>query len=167
MMSQSANVQSVEAIREFRAALSEFCKDVLEALTSVELESRRLEEWLTHEQPVYWRRQLLERQDEVQHAKSALFRKQLVTISGRQPDVIEEKKALRKAHERVEEAEEKIERCRKWSREVRQAIDEFSGPANQLAGFVDGKPPPCMLDLDEIICRLDAYTAIHQSGARI
>ncbi len=40
--------QSIEAIREFYAALSEFCDDVREALTSVQLESQRLAEWLSH-----------------------------------------------------------------------------------------------------------------------
>jgi hypothetical protein len=158
-MSTSANVLSIDAVKDFHAAMCQFCEDARDALGSIDLETRRVREWLTHEQMGYWRRELLDRQDEVQQAKAALFRKQLGAISGREPDLLEEKDAVRAAQRRVEEAEDKIELCRRWERQVQRALEEYEPAASQLAALVEGQPPRCVVHLDQVIAALEAYVA--------
>ena len=85
-MSQSARVTSVEAVKEFRPALIIFCEQAKDALSSVDMETRNLLDWLQRDQLGYWQRQLRLRQEEVSEAKAELFRRQLPGIRGEKPD---------------------------------------------------------------------------------
>jgi hypothetical protein len=157
-MSESARVTSIEALKDFRAALIVFCEEAKESLSAVDMETRRTVDWLA-QQLAGWQRALRDRQEEVSKAKAELFRRQLPAISGEKPDCYEQKKALRRAQERLREAEEKIDRCKQWARELPRAVDEYAAPAQQLAQFVEGDPPHAVILIDRILDTLDAYTA--------
>ena len=159
-MTQSARVTAVDAIRDFQAALAGFCEEAREALDAVDMEARRILEWVQHDQLNYWRREVLNRQDELAHAKADLFRRQLARISGQHPDCIEQKEAVWAAQRRLEEAEDKIEKCRQWGRALLQALEEYQGPAHQLAALVEGQPPRSVTFLDQVIATLDAYLTL-------
>ena len=49
-MSQSANVRSIQAIRDFKVALATFAEDGRNALSSTEMEIRRVRNWLIRDQ---------------------------------------------------------------------------------------------------------------------
>src|SRR5438132_1335829 len=119
-MSQSARVSSIEAVKDLQAALAAFCQDVREALCAVDMEARRVLEWLLHEQPNQWHRNVRHLQEELAQAKADLFRRQLAGMSGEKLDVIEQREAVWMVQERLREAEEKMEKCRHWSREVQR-----------------------------------------------
>src|SRR5713101_4766072 len=110
-MSQSARVTSFQAIQDFKAVLCGFCEETKEALGTIDMEVRRMLDWLGHDQAHYWQNQVRNLQEEVTQAKTDLFRKQLTRLSGEIPDCLEEKKALRLAQGRLEVAEEKVEKC--------------------------------------------------------
>jgi hypothetical protein len=162
-MNEAAQVRSLEALQTFREALSQFCADARDALASVDMEARRAMAWLGHEQSAHWKRSLLERQEDVQHAKADLTRKKLAAISGREPDVLEEKEALRIAHLRVAEAEEKLDLCSRWARDLYRAADDYHAPARQLATLVEGQPAPAIAQLDQIIEAVENYLAVSGS----
>jgi len=121
-MSQSARVTSVEAVEALRARLCQFCEDVREALCAIDMESRRVLDWLAHDQPRYWRDAARNAQEELTHAKSELFRRRLAGINGEMPDLTEYKLAVRRVQHRLEEAEERFEKCRHWSQAVQRAV---------------------------------------------
>ncbi|HEV2947934.1 MAG TPA: hypothetical protein VGX70_11185, partial [Gemmataceae bacterium] len=128
-MASSARVTSVQAIADFRAALLTFCQEAKEVLASIDMENRRMTDWVERDRLSYWQREIRNRQENVAQAKADLFRKQITRISGQNPDFIEERDALRLATYRLEEAEGKVQLCRKWgNRELPRAIDEFQGP---------------------------------------
>ena len=157
-MASSARVTSVQAIIEFKVAILAFCQEAKEVLATIEMEIRRTMDWVQRDQLPYWQREIRNRQEEVAQAKADLFRKQLTRISGQNPDYREERKALRIANFRLEEAEDKVQICRSWAnRQLTQAVDEYEGPARQLAGMVEGNPPPIVIFLDRIISSLEAY----------
>jgi hypothetical protein len=156
----SAHVTSIDAVREFKALLILFCDQAKEALMSVEMESRRMLDWVGREQLAYWQRMIRVRQNELAQAKADLFRKKLPGIHGREPDVIEEKKAVRLAQMRLEEAEEKVEKCKEWARQLPRSIEEYTAPAHQLAGLVEGDLPVVVANLQKILGSLDAYTEL-------
>jgi hypothetical protein len=156
-MDPSANVRSIDAIREFREALLVFCAEAREALTTVDMQSRRALEWIQHGQPAFWRTAIRRTQEELTKAKADLFRKQLERISGEKPDCLEEHKAVRLSKSRLEHAEERLEKCRHWGNRFPKAIDEYAAPARNLAALVEGDPPAIVLLLDRITATLDAY----------
>ena len=159
-MSQAARVSSIDAVKDFREALASFCEDAREALGAIDMEARRIHEWVLHDQWHFWRRQVLVRQDELAQAKADLFRRQLARISGQDPDCIEQKEAVWEAQRRVEEAEEKVEKCRQWGRLLQRALEEYQGPARQLAALVEGQPPQGVAVLGQIIDSLEAYVSL-------
>lgn len=157
-MASSARVTSVQAIVDFKVALLAFCQETKEVLATIDMEIRRTMDWVQRDQLPYWQREIRNRQEELAQAKADLFRKQLTRISGQNPDYLEERKALRIATFRLEEAEDKVQICRSWAnRQLAQAVDEYEGPARQLAGMVEGNPAPIVISLDRIIGSLDAY----------
>jgi hypothetical protein len=166
-MASSARVTSVQAVADFRAALLAFCQEAKEVLASIEMENRRMTDWVERDRLSYWQREIRNRQEEVSQAKADLFRKQITRISGQHPDFIEERDALRLATYRLEEAEEKVQLCRRWGgRQLPRAIDEFQGPGRQLAGMVEGNPPGIVLFLDRVIRSLEAYLDLEAPPAR-
>lgn len=161
----SARVTSIEAVRDFRAALIVFCDEAKEALTSVDMETRRLIDWVQREQVAYWQAQIRRCQEDVAQAKADLFRKKLPGIGGKEPDCIEEKKALRLAQMRLEEAEDKLEKCKQWARLLPRAVDEYKGPSQRLAGMVEGDCPPPVAQLNGVLGSLDRYTDLRTPTA--
>lgn len=161
----SARVTSIEAVRDFKAALLIFCDEAKDALTSVDMETRRLIDWVQREQAAYWQHEIRRCQEEVAQAKADLFRKKLPGIGGKEPDCIEEKKALRLAQMRLEEAEDKLAKCQQWARLLPRAVDDYKGPSQRLAALVEGECPTPVAQLNGILGSLDAYTELRTPSA--
>jgi exonuclease VII large subunit len=159
-MSETARVTSVDAIKEFRETLVIFCENVRAGLCANEMESRHVLDWLLSYQPGYWARQLRQRQEELAQAQADLHRLKLQRAQGMRVDDIEQKTAVERAKERVDEAEEKLVKVRRWGRAVQQAIDEYQARARQLADLVEGNPPANVLFLDRVIDSLESYLRI-------
>lgn len=155
-----ANVKSIDVVDEFRSVYLTTADTIREALVSVEMESRRMLDWLQHEQVYYWESEKRRRWEDLSEAKAALSRKQLGRRDGHQPDVTEEKENLRICHRRLDEAEDKLENLKKWSREVQRALDEYQGHGRRLADLVEGDPPPGVVALNKMLKALEAYLAI-------
>ncbi len=166
-MASSARVTSVQAIADFRAALLTFCQEAKEVLASIDMENRRMTDWVERDRLSYWQREIRNRQEDVAQAKADLFRKQITRITGQNPDFIEERDALKLATYRLEEAEDKVQQCRRWgTRLLPRAIDEFQGPGRQLAGMVEGNPPSIVLFLDRVVRSLEAYLDLEVTSGR-
>jgi hypothetical protein len=158
-MRPPARVTSLDLIRDFRAALALFKADGQDALTAVALDVRRAFDWLM-ERRQFWVRAVRECQDEVTHAKADLARKQVLHPGDRQPDCTQEIKALRKAQARLEHAEDKVEKCRRWEPALRRAADEYEGPARQLGSLLEGDLPKGLSLLERQVTVLEEYVAI-------
>jgi hypothetical protein len=157
-MTDSARVTSIEALEDFKATLLAFCEEVKEAFCSVQREGDRTMSWLLREQVGRWERAVRDRQEEVMEAKNELFRKQLFHPAQERPDCIRERKAVRRAEERVREAQQKVENCKRWAhQQLPRVLGEFAGPARQLMEFVEGEPPPMVVVLERVLTNLEAY----------
>jgi len=157
-MYQSASVHSIDAIRDFRAALVEFCQEARSALVDIDLELRRSNEWLHETQPSYWRNESRRAADEVNETMKDLHRKRLMTLpGGGTPSCMEERKAVERAQRRQRHAEEKIEITREWARAEQHEATEYEGRATQLATLIDGTVPKAISFLDHTIAHLEAY----------
>ncbi len=76
-MGESAKVGSIDAIREFREALGSFVEDARNALTAVEMENRRLNEWVKNTQRLYWLNEVKRRREKMNEIRGELHRKKL------------------------------------------------------------------------------------------
>jgi hypothetical protein len=112
-MADGADVRSLDALRDWYAALAGYGEMLSEALAGVELEIRRAHDWLG-EQLACWQRAVRECEEGVTRAKAELSQRQFQTWDGRTPDCTVQEKNLRVARARLEQAEEQVVKCRQW-----------------------------------------------------
>jgi hypothetical protein len=143
-----------------------FKADGQDALTANAMDVRRAFDWLA-ERRAFWTRAIRECQDEVTHAKAELARKQTLHPGDRQPDCTQEIKALRRAEARLEHAEDKAERCKRWEPSLRRSADEYEGPARQLADLLEGDVPKAVNLLDRLLTALEEYVAVTSKPANL
>lgn len=158
-MTQAAEVRSIPALHEFREAFATFGEEVRDALSAAEMEIRRslnqLEEQLKH-----WQAMVFKCERELATAKIELNRKKIERVFGRKPDITEQEENLRKAKARLQMAEEKVARCRRWLSQLPRAILEYEGPGRQLAGVIDTEVPKMLALLDRKLAALESYLKI-------
>jgi hypothetical protein len=151
----SANVRSIDALRDMKMALQTFAEEARVALDGVEMEIRQLRNWLERDQLSYWRSQVKKGQEQVAMAKSELFRKQL-SASDAVSDT-EQKEALRHAKRKLAEAEDKVERIKKWSPVLEHAIAEYHSQSQPLGDRLSGNLVNSLALLERMITTLDSY----------
>src|SRR5437763_16794165 len=136
-MADSADVRSIDAVRDWHAALAAYGENLSEALAGVQMEIRRGFDWL-HEQLVLWQRAVRECEQEVVQAKAELAARKFPDWSGREPDATVQERALRQARARLEHAEDQAEKVRSWIGRLPKMIDEvYRGPAHRLGDVLE------------------------------
>jgi hypothetical protein len=158
-MSDSAQVSSIDALRQFRAKLCEFGVDGLESLAAVELELRHMEDWLS-ERLKYWQLQLRDRGEDLSRAKAKLVQHKWGSKDGKGVGTTEVEMEVKKAKHRIDEAEAKIEVTKRWQRDIPKTVHEYEGPARQLSGYLESDLKQVLALLDRMATSLEAYVAI-------
>jgi hypothetical protein len=159
MSGQFAHVTSIEALRDFRADLCTFTERAQDGLASVQMEAQRVLDWIG-DQEKYWQRELRRWDEAVNQARAELARRKMIRIGDRAPDTTEQEDILRAALRRLDEAEEKLHKTRRSLPAFRRALDEYQGPARQLAGFLEGEQPRALALLQQKIDALEAYARV-------
>ncbi len=165
-MSNQADVRSIEQLKLFRSALAVYSEDTMSALGAVDMEARRMVQWLQHDRPAYWREQIKKRREQVAAAKAEVFRRQLAKTAHNSPSFSEQKEILRQAEASLQEAEMRAAMVRKWEPILRQAILEYHGSIRRIKDLASGDIPRASLRLERIIEALEAYLRVSPpSGA--
>ncbi|MCI0683577.1 MAG: hypothetical protein L0Y71_15845 [Gemmataceae bacterium] len=159
-MNPSAHVTSIEGMADFQAALLTFTEKAKDALTSVELELRRLVDWIA-EQAKHWQAEIRLAENAVFEAKTELARKKMMRIGDRKPDTTDEEKNLRRAQAWLEHAEEKLAKTRHWQTAFPDAMLDYEGPARQLQFLLDAQVPQMSASLTQKIEALERYQGGH------
>ncbi len=132
-----ANVNSIQAIADVKAAVVVFAEQASSSLEEVDLEIRRVLDWILNEQPGYWQKQIRDREERVTQAKVDLHRCRMFKVTrDHTPDCAEQKVALRRAEFALEEAHEKLRRVREWGRQLPSLVDEYLAQAQQLGNYL-------------------------------
>ncbi|MCS7047234.1 MAG: hypothetical protein NZO58_12825 [Gemmataceae bacterium] len=155
-MNPAAHVTTTEGMAEFQAALLNFTDKAKDALGSVELELRRMIDWLD-QQAKHWQTEIRLAENAVFEAKKELQRKKMMKIGDRKPDTIDEEKALRRAAAWLEHAQEKLARTRHWQRAFPEAVLDYEGPARQLQFLLEARVPQMSAFLTQKMDALDRY----------
>jgi hypothetical protein len=158
-MSPSARVTEIDALRAWKAALCVFTDAAEEALVAADMDIRRAADWL-EDRRKFWEDELRRREDGVVHAKAELTRKKMMPVLGKSPDTTDEEKRLRKAVARLEEAEMKVKKTRKWAPIYQRAVEEYHGIGRRLGSFLEIDMRKGIALLDRKIAALEAYVSI-------
>jgi len=154
-MADAAKVQSIDAIREFREALGNFIDDARNGLTAVEMENRRMTEWVNNTQRLYWINEVKRRREKMNEIRGELHRRKLSGAGD-----TEAKEAVRIAKNRLQESELKVEIVKKAAPILQHAIDEYLGLARPLGDMLTGELEHCMGLLERMAEALDDYIRI-------
>src|SRR5437868_3828747 len=164
-MADQADVRSIDAVRDWHAALTTYGETLAEAMAGVELEIRRAGDWL-HEQLGRWQRAVRECEQEVVQAKAELAARKFPDWSGREPDATVQERALRQARARLEHAEDQVEKVRSWIGRLPKMIDEvYRGPAHRLVNFLEADLPKGLAVLERRIVALETYAGLRTDYA--
>ena len=155
-MNPAAHVTSIEGMADFQAALATFTEKAKDALSSVDLELRRMVDWLA-DQAKQWQAEIRLAENAVFEAKAILTRKKMMKIGDRKPDTTDEEKSLRRAQAWLEHAEEKLARTRHWQRAFPDAVLDYQGPARQLQFTLEAQVPQMSAYLTQKIEALEKY----------
>lgn len=162
-MAEFAEVTSLQALMDWKASLCTFTSEAKEALSSLAMEIQHTLAWV-EDQLKYWKSMVAKCEEEVFQAKLELSRRRMMRIGDRPPDTTEQERALRRARERLEHAQEKEENCRHWLRQLPQDINDYQGPARLLEGMLEADMPRADALLESKIASLEAYLQITGSG---
>jgi hypothetical protein len=165
-MGEAARVDSIDVIKEFKAALWKFQEAATVSLGDAESEIQRVLLSLQTEQDSYWQHQIRKREEIVSRAKEAVRMKKVFKDStGRQQSAIDEEKALKIALKQLEEAQQKLTMVRKWARILPKEIEMYKGSVQRFATTVQSQLPAAAGRLDKLSSQLEAYVALQAQGA--
>jgi hypothetical protein len=160
-MSNSANIDSFDAIKAFRAALIKFASAAGSSLTEADADMMRTLNWLDREQTSYWQTQIRKRQEFVSRCKEAVRQKKVFKdATGRTPSAVDEEKVLQKALKHLDEAEQKLVAVRKWKGRLQKEIDLYKGSIQGFATAIEADVPTAVATLDKALKSLEAYVAL-------
>jgi len=159
-MSNSANVNSVDAIRLFAAAVAKFQEEARLCLTMMDAQLRQILFWLERDRPGFWKHEIENCMREVAEARVRLHQCRMRKMGDFRPSCIEEVKDLEKSQNDVEFAQKQIPNVKRWFGEATHEAEEYRGRAAQLTQAVERDLPRLMALLAFTIDRLEAYAAV-------
>lgn len=164
-MAQGAKVDSIDALKTFRAALIKFAEVGNVALTAADSDIDRVQGWLERDQTVYWAGQLRKRHEEVIRCEDAVREKRLTkNFDGTAKSVVDEMKALTVAKRRREEAEQKCATVKKAIQVLRKEGQLYKGRTQRLATSLQGDLPRAVHQIDNMLSHLETYLSLQTAG---
>ena len=162
-MERSAQVTSIDAIREFRSALLQFGSEAEDAVVMLTLEARKAIQWLQQDRSRYWPDQTRKAQEGVVQARNDLDRCQLHYGSEHAPSCFDQKKRLERTKRRLRFCEEKVKAVKRWINTLRQELDDFDGELAKMNNWLETDLPRASAALERMLRALDKYAGDYQS----
>ena len=158
-MSRSANVQSVQTLKDFKVAMITFAEDARNALGSVDMELRKTRDFLERDQLGYWQMQVKRRNEELMQARSDLHRKKISQQGSEAKSDTEQKENLREAMRRLRVAEEKVALIKRLIPQLTHAIAEYHSHSQPLGDHLTGGFERSLNSVERMVLALEAYIA--------
>jgi hypothetical protein len=155
-----AYVNSISAIQDFRNALVMYVAESKQGTGTLETEIRRAFEWIAVDRAQFWRQEIRRATDAVARAKDDLHNaRTFKSIGDYTPSCVDERKALKRAEDRLKLAETKAETVTKWTRSLQHELNEFAGRIAQFTAVLEIDLPKAMAALDRVLSALDDYVS--------
>jgi hypothetical protein len=154
----TAQVRSIDVLPLLASGLIKFRGQCASALDDMEIELRRVQEWIGHERKEYWTHELNRAYERLNQARVALQQARLARkIAEHEPACVDEKRAVARAEGRVRLAQQKVEAVRHWKRAVDRAVDDFVRARTQFAGWLETDLPHAVAALNQMSESLVTY----------
>jgi chromosome segregation ATPase len=160
-MATQAKITSVEAIELFRAALIVFTSQARPALEEVSSEMTRTRLWLENDQRRFWENERRIRSKKLEQAQQELF---TARISDFQETTSLLQMTVNRAQRAVRDAEEKLQRLKRWGRELDNRSAPLLKEIEQLHSFLTSEMPRAVAYLGQVVRTLDAYADAGAAG---
>jgi hypothetical protein len=164
-MSRSANVLSTQTLTDFKLVMCNFAEEARNALSGVDMELRRMRDWLERDQLGYWQSQVKRRQEDVMQARADLHKRKISQQGSEAVSDADQKEALRVAQRRLQVAEEKVQLVKRLIPMLHHAIDEYHSHSQPLGDHLSGGFEKSLFTMDKMISALDAYLALRAPSA--
>jgi hypothetical protein len=159
-MSEGARVESIDAIKDFRAYLTKFADLASRALGDAESDINKTISWLEGDRLNYWSGKIRKCQEAVVKAEEALRQKKLFKDStGNTPSAVEEIKMLSVAKKNLAEAQQKLTAVKSWTKQIQREYVMYRGNVSRFANDV-AQVPGAIAHLANTIMQLEKYTGI-------
>jgi len=159
-MSKSANVLSVQTLKDFKVVMCNFAEEARNSLSGVDMELRRMRDWLERDQLGYWQAQVKKRSEDLMQARADLHRRKISQQGSDAVSDADQKEALREAQRRLRVAEEKVAIVKKLIPFLHHAIDEYHSHSQPLGDHLTGGFERSVFGLERMIGSLEDYLAL-------
>jgi hypothetical protein len=159
-MSKSANVLSVQTLKDVKIAMCNFAEEARNSLSGVDMELRRMRDWLERDQLGYWQSQIKRRQEDLMQARADLHKRKISQQGSDAVSDAEQKEALRDATRKLRIAEEKLALVRRLIPQLHHAIDEYHSHSQPLGDHLSGRFEKSLFTLEKMVGSLEAYLAL-------
>ena len=164
-MAQAAKVLSVQSLKDFRVSMITFVEEARNALGGVDMELKRMRDWLERDQLSYWQMQVKRRHEAMMNARTELHRRRIAQQGSDAISDTEQKEALREAQKRLRVAEEKVEMVKKLIPIFHHAAAEYTSRATPLADHLSGGMEKSIFSLSKMVESLESYLALKAPSA--
>jgi hypothetical protein len=159
-MSKSANVLSLQTLKDFKLAMITFAEDARNSLSGVDMELRRMRDWLERDQLGYWQSQIKRRQEDLMQARADLHKRKISQQGSDAVSDAEQKENLREATRKLRVAEEKLAQIKRLIPVLHHAIDEYHSHSQPLGDHLSGGFEKSLFTLEKMVGSLEAYLAL-------
>ncbi len=160
-MAESSHVTSFEAIEAFRANLIVYLSKARPAVEEVASEILRTRFWLENEQRTRWDHEIRIRRRELEEAQQELF---TAKVSKLRDGTAVKEMAMRRALQRLREAEEKAAVTKRWARELENQAAPLVKQVEQLHSFLTSDMAKAVAYLGQVVKALEAYAGVTAPG---
>ncbi|MEZ6112822.1 MAG: hypothetical protein R3C99_17695 [Pirellulaceae bacterium] len=156
-MSNPARVTSIDAVHRFRISLREYSEQIRDVTLALNMELRRVLEWIDHERPAYWRASYERASLELVEKRNELERCMNNTVGDERRSCFAERKAFERTKRRLETAERKMRVVRQWQYQLRQEMDKLQSQIAKLDFMLDDDVAKGLAVLERMTSALDDY----------
>src|SRR5262249_34072069 len=130
------------------------------SLSGVDMELRRMRDWLERDQLGFWQSQVKRRHEELMQARADLHKRKISQQGSDAVSDAEQKEALREAQRRLRVAEEKVELIKKkLIPYLNHETAEYHARAQPLGDHLTGGFEKSVAALEKMTVALEAYLA--------
>lgn len=154
-----ANIRSIQAIEDLRAALTRYAGDARDAMRAADMEVRRALEYLQQRQ-LHWERQVRQCQDELERAQAAFqaCRAQVYRDANGNvyiPPCTAEQARIARAQAALQTAQNELANASAWLHRVEEAEREYRRQAQRMDAVLGNDVPRATASLGTALSHIE------------
>ena len=152
-----ARIESPDILKEFKVRFIRFEETARQAVSAAQADAHRTLQWLRSDQMHHWKRELQKADDKIAQAKSEYLLARYGSSPAKKTSYFDELKILRRAEQRKQDVQRKIDVLKKWAGVLEQQAEKMLGPVSALTLQLDVEAPKAKARLEAMILSLEEY----------